>query len=187
MSEMKIFSGNANPQLASDICKYLKIPLGKSLVKNFSDGETWVEVGENVRGRDVFVVQSTSYPANNNLMELLVLIDALKRASAARITAVIPYFGYARQDRKVAPRTPISAKLVADLIVSAGAHRVLSMDLHASQIQGFFNVPFDHLYSAPVLIDAIRKYKCEDLVIVSPDAGGVERARAYAKILDCSW
>lgn len=186
MSEMKIFSGNANPKLAADICKYLKIPLGQSLVKNFSDGETWVEVGENVRGRDVFVVQSTSYPANNNLMELLVLIDALKRASAARITAVIPYFGYARQDRKVAPRTPISAKLVADLIVAAGAHRVLSMDLHASQIQGFFNVPFDHLYSAPVLIDAIRDYKGEDLVIVSPDAGGVERARAYAKILNCS-
>lgn len=186
MSEMKIFSGNANPKLASDICAYLRIPLGKSLVKNFSDGETWVEVGENVRGRDVFVVQSTSNPANNNLMELLVLIDALKRASASRITAVIPYYGYARQDRKVAPRTPITAKLVADLIVSAGAQRVLSMDLHASQIQGFFNVPFDHLYSAPVLIDAIRSYGAKDLVIVSPDAGGVERARAYAKILDCS-
>ena len=186
MSEMKIFSGNANPKLAADICNYLGISLGQSLVKNFSDGETWVEVGENVRGRDVFVVQSTCYPANNNLMELLVLIDALKRASAARITAVIPYFGYARQDRKVAPRTPISAKLVADLIVSAGAHRVLSMDLHASQIQGFFNVPFDHLYSAPVLIDAIRNYKANELIVVSPDAGGVERARAYAKILDCN-
>lgn len=186
MSEMKIFSGNANPQLAKDICTYLKISLGQSLVKNFSDGETWVEVGENVRGRDVFVVQPTSYPANNNLMELLVLIDALKRASANRITAVIPYFGYARQDRKVAPRTPISAKLVADLIVSAGAHRVLSMDLHASQIQGFFNVPFDHLYSAPVMIEAIKGYKASDLIIVSPDAGGVERARAYAKILDCN-
>ncbi len=186
MSEMKIFSGNANPKLATDICAYLGINLGQSLVKNFSDGETWVEVGENVRGRDVFVVQSTCFPANNNLMELLVLIDALKRASAARITAVIPYFGYARQDRKVAPRTPISAKLVADLIVAAGAHRVLSMDLHASQIQGFFNVPFDHLYSAPVLIDAIRGYKSSELIIVSPDAGGVERARAYAKILDCN-
>lgn len=185
MSEMKIFSGNASPTLAADICKYLQIPLGKSLVKNFSDGETWVEVGENVRGRDVFVVQSTSYPANNNLMELLILIDALKRASASRITAVIPYYGYARQDRKVAPRTPISAKLIADLIVSAGAHRVLSMDLHASQIQGFFNVPFDHLYSAPVLIEAIQNYKAKDLIIVSPDAGGVERARAYAKILNC--
>jgi ribose-phosphate pyrophosphokinase len=186
MSEMKIFTGNANPKLASDICNYLKISLGQSLVKNFSDGETWVEVGENVRGRDVFVVQSTCYPANNNLMELLVLIDALKRASSARITAVIPYFGYARQDRKVAPRTPISAKLVADLIVSAGAHRVLSMDLHASQIQGFFNVPFDHLYSAPVMIEAIRSYNAaSELIVVSPDAGGVERARAYAKILDC--
>lgn len=185
MSEMKIFSGNASPTLAADICKYLQIPLGKSLVKNFSDGETWVEVGENVRGRDVFVVQSTSYPANNNLMELLILIDALKRASASRITAVIPYYGYARQDRKVAPRTPISAKLIADLIVSAGAHRVLSMDLHASQIQGFFNVPFDHLYSAPVLIEAIQNYKAQELIIVSPDAGGVERARAYAKILNC--
>ena len=186
MSEMKVFSGNANPQLAADICSYLRLPLGKSLVKNFSDGETWVEVGENVRGRDVYVVQSTSYPANNNLMELLVLIDAIKRASASRITAVIPYFGYARQDRKVAPRTPITAKLIADLIVTAGASRVLSMDLHAAQIQGFFNIPFDHLYSAPVMIDAIRSYKSEDLVIVSPDAGGVERARHYAKILDCS-
>jgi ribose-phosphate pyrophosphokinase len=186
MSEIKIFSGNANPQLASDICDYLKISLGKAKVKNFSDGETWVEVGENVRGRDVFVVQSTSNPANNNLMELLVLIDALKRASAARISAVIPYYGYARQDRKVAPRTPITSKLVADLIVSAGAHRVLSMDLHASQIQGFFNVPFDHLFAAPVLIDAIKSYKADDIVIVSPDAGGVERARAYAKHLNAT-
>lgn len=186
MREIKVFSGNANPKLAQDICNYLSIPLGKSLVKNFSDGETWVEVAENVRGRDVFVVQSTCYPANDNLMELLVLIDALKRASASRISAVIPYYGYARQDRKVAPRTPISAKLVADLIVSAGAHRVLSMDLHASQIQGFFNVPFDHLYAAPVLIDAITGYQAKDLVLVSPDAGGVERARAYAKHLNAS-
>ncbi|MCB0327611.1 MAG: ribose-phosphate pyrophosphokinase [Bdellovibrionales bacterium] len=188
-NELKIFTGNSNRALADSICDYLQIPLGKAKVKSFSDGETWVEVGENVRGQDVFVIQSTSNPANDNLMELLVIIDALKRASADRITAVMPYYGYARQDRKVAPRTPISAKLVADLLESAGASRIVSMDLHAAQIQGFFNIPFDHLYGSPVLIDAVRNLSIrddEEIVIVSPDAGGVERARAYAKILNCS-
>lgn len=185
-SAMKIFSGSSNPALTKNIADFLDVPVGQAEIKRFSDGETWVELGENVRGCDVFVVQSTSNPANHHLMELLVMIDALKRASAKRITAVLPYYGYARQDRKVAPRTPISAKLVADLIVTAGAHRVLSMDLHAGQIQGFFNIPFDHLFAAPVLIDYIRKQVKGELVIVSPDAGGVERARAYARILGCS-
>ncbi|MCB0272868.1 MAG: ribose-phosphate pyrophosphokinase [Bdellovibrionales bacterium] len=185
-SAMKIFSGSSNPALTKNIADFLDVPVGQAEIKRFSDGETWVELGENVRGCDVFVVQSTSNPANHHLMELLVMIDALKRASAKRITAVLPYYGYARQDRKVAPRTPISAKLVADLIVTAGAHRVLSMDLHAGQIQGFFNIPFDHLFAAPVLIDYIRKQVKGELVVVSPDAGGVERARAYARILGCS-
>ncbi|MEZ4704552.1 MAG: ribose-phosphate pyrophosphokinase [Bdellovibrionota bacterium] len=187
-NELKIFTGNSNLALANSICDYLQIPLGRAKVKSFSDGETWVEVGENVRGQDVFVIQSTCYPANDNLMELLVLIDALKRSSSDRITAVMPYYGYARQDRKVAPRTPISAKLVADLLVSAGASRIVSMDLHAAQIQGFFNIPFDHLYGSPILINAVKNLKDDDneIVIVSPDAGGVERARAYAKILNCS-
>lgn len=186
MSEMKVFAGNSNRALANRICASLGVPLGEAMVKNFSDGETWVEVGENVRGRDVFIIQSVCNPANNNLMELLVLTDALKRASADRITAVVPYYGYARQDRKVAPRTPITAKLMADLIVAAGVHRVLSMDLHAAQIQGFFNIPFDHLYAAPVLMKYLNSIRKGDLVIVSPDAGGVERARAYAKLLGAS-
>jgi len=180
---IKIFSGNANRPLAEEICKHLGIPLGNAQVKRFSDSEVWVEIDENVRGADVFIVQPTSRPANENLMELLIMIDALKRASAERITAVIPYYGYARQDRKVQPRTPITSKLVADLITAAGAQRVLSVDLHAGQIQGFFNIPFDHLYATPVLLEYIRKNLMNDLVIVSPDAGGTERARAYAKRL----
>ncbi len=155
-------------------------------MRRFSDGEILVELGENVRGRDVFAIQSTCSPVNDNIMELLLLIDALKRASARRITAVLPYYGYARQDRKVAPRVPISAKLMADLITVAGAKRVLSMDLHVGQIQGFFDIPVDHLFAAPVLLDFIRKQQFENMVIVSPDAGGVERARAYAKRLECS-
>jgi ribose-phosphate pyrophosphokinase len=182
--ELKIFSGNANPALAREICSHLSVPLAKATVKTFSDGEIMVEINENVRGRDVFVVQSTCQPANHNLMELLVMIDALKRASAARITPVIPYFGYARQDRKVAPRTPITSKLVADLITTAGAQRVLCVDLHAGQIQGFFNIPVDHLYAAPVVLEDLKARFSGDLVVVSPDAGGTERARAFAKRLN---
>lgn len=180
---MKIFAGHSNVALAEKIAAHLGIPLGVANIKSFSDGETWVEVGENVRGQDCFVIQSTSWPANENLMQLLVIIDALKRASAKRITAVIPYYGYARQDRKVAPRTPITSKLVADLITAAGANRVLAMDLHAAQIQGFFNIPFDHLYASPVFVKHLKSLNLGDLVMVSPDAGGVERARAYAKHL----
>jgi len=183
-SELKIFTGNSNPALAWEICADLGLPLSIASVKTFSDGEIMVEIGENVRGRDVFVVQSTCAPSNQNLMELLVMVDALKRASAARITAVIPYFGYARQDRKVAPRTPITSKLVADLITTAGVHRVLCVDLHAGQIQGFFNIPVDHLYAAPVILDDIKSRLRGRLVVVSPDAGGTERARAFAKRLD---
>ena len=183
-SKLKVFSGNSNPVLAGEICAELGIPLSLATVKAFSDGEIMVEIGENVRGRDVFVVQSTCAPSNQNLMELLVMVDALKRASAARITAVIPYFGYARQDRKVAPRTPITSKLVADLITTAGVHRVLCVDLHAGQIQGFFNIPVDHLYAAPVVLDDIKGRLSGRLVVVSPDAGGTERARAFAKRLD---
>jgi ribose-phosphate pyrophosphokinase len=163
--------------------RHLQLELSKAKVRTFSDGEVFVEIEENVRGTDVFVIQSTCPPVNHNLMELLIMIDALKRASSRRITAVIPYYGYARQDRKVAPRVPISAKLVADLITAAGANRVLSMDLHAGQIQGFFNIPFDHLFAAPVLLEYIRSHYLDDLVVVSPDAGGVERARAFAKRL----
>ena len=184
MDKLKIFSGNSNIPLAREICGHLAVPLGSAKVKNFSDGEIMVEIGENVRGRDVYIIQSTCAPTNNNLMELLVMTDALKRASAARITAVIPYFGYARQDRKVAPRTPITSKLVADLIATAGIHRVLTIDLHAGQIQGFFNIPVDHLYAAPVMLDEIRARFAERVVVVSPDAGGTERARAFAKRLD---
>lgn len=184
MDKLKIFSGNSNVPLAREICGHLAVPLGSAKVKNFSDGEIMVEIGENVRGRDVYIIQSTCAPTNTNLMELLVMTDALKRASAARITAVIPYFGYARQDRKVAPRTPITSKLVADLIATAGIHRVLTIDLHAGQIQGFFNIPVDHLYAAPVMLDEIRARFTERVVVVSPDAGGTERARAFAKRLD---
>jgi ribose-phosphate pyrophosphokinase len=186
VDKLKIFSGNSNIPLAREICGHLAVPLGSAKVKNFSDGEIMVEIGENVRGRDVYVIQSTCAPTNNNLMEMLVMTDALKRASAARITAVIPYFGYARQDRKVAPRTPITSKLVADLITTAGIDRVLTMDLHAGQIQGFFNIPVDHLYAAPVILADIRARCPGRLVIVSPDAGGTERARAFAKRLDAN-
>ncbi|HVO85274.1 MAG TPA: ribose-phosphate pyrophosphokinase, partial [Syntrophobacteria bacterium] len=178
--------GNSNRDLAASVCDYLQIPLGKALVSTFADGEIMVEIGENVRGRDVFVLQSTSTPVNHNLMELLIIIDALKRASAWRINVVLPYYGYARQDRKVAPRVPISAKLVADLITVAGGHRVISLDLHANQIQGFFNIPVDNLFAAPVMLAYMREHFKDNLVIVSPDAGGVERARAFAKRLDAS-
>ncbi len=184
INHMKIFAGNSNPDLAASICEYLAVPLGLMEIKRFSDGEIFVEIKENVRGADVFVIQSTRTPVNEHLMELLIIIDALRRASARRITAVIPYYGYARQDRKTAPRTPITAKLVANLLTVAGARRVLTMDLHAGQIQGFFDIPVDHLFAAPVLLDYIREtFRDEELVIVSPDAGGVERARAYAKRL----
>ena len=179
--DIMIFAGNANRPLAQEIGAYLGTHLGKAQVKRFSDAEVWVEIDENVRGKDVYIIQPTSRPANEHLMELLIMIDALKRASAERITAVIPYYGYARQDRKVQPRTPISSKLVADLITAAGAHRVLAVDLHAGQIQGFFNIPFDHLYATPILLEYIKENLMNDLVIVSPDAGGTERARAYAK------
>jgi len=181
MDGLKIFSGNANRPLAEKICQYLGIPLGETVVGRFSDGETSVEFRENVRGKDVFVVQPTSIPANDHLMELLIMIDALSRASAASITAVVPYYAYARQDRKTSPRVPISAKLVANLLTTAGTHRLLTMDLHTGQIQGFFNIPVDHLFAAPVTLDYIRENFTGDLVMVSPDAGGVERARAFAK------
>jgi len=184
INRLKIFSGNSNLPLAHAICRYLGMELGKAVVRTFSDGETMVEIGENVRGSDVFVIQPTCPPVNQNLMELLIMIDALRRASARRITAVIPYYGYGRQDRKVAPRTPITAKLVADLITTPGARRVLAMDLHAGQIQGFFNIPVDNLFAAPVLLEYICEHFLENLVMVSPDAGGVERTRAFAKRLE---
>jgi ribose-phosphate pyrophosphokinase len=184
--EIKIFSGNANPALAKELCQTMNIPLGNAVVGLFSDGEINVQIMDNVRGMDVFVVQPTSDPVNRNLMELLIMIDALKRASAARITAVLPYYGYGRQDRKVQPRVPITSKLVADLITTAGASRVLTMDLHAGQIQGFFNIPVDNLFAASVLLDYIRLKKFSNLALVSPDAGGVERARAFAKRLNAS-
>ena len=186
LDRLKLFGGNSNPELTAKICQHLQILQGKAVVQTFSDGEIMVEIGENVRGRDVFVMQSTCSPVNHNLMELLVLMDALKRASAWRITAVLPYYGYARQDTKVLPRVPISAKLVADLITVAGGHRVICLDLHANQIQGFFDIPVDNLFAAPVLLEYIRQYFNSDLVIVSPDAGGVERARAFAKRLHAS-
>jgi len=181
---MKLLAGNSNRALAEDMGRFLKIPLVKAVVRRFADMEVFVEIQENVRGEDIFVIQSTSYPANDNLMELLIVIDALRRASARRITAVIPYFGYARQDRKVGPRTPISAKLVANLITRAGADRVLTVDLHAGQIQGFFDIPTDNLYGMPVIVKDIQDYLGHDnLMIVSPDVGGVVRARALAKRL----
>ncbi|NWF97911.1 MAG: ribose-phosphate pyrophosphokinase [Nitrospirae bacterium] len=184
---IKFFTGNAHKELAKEIANYLNIPVSDATVTEFSDGEISVHINENVRGADVFVLQPTCMPVNKNLMEILLMIDALKRASARRITAVIPYYGYARQDRKVQPRVPISAKLVADLITAAGTNRILTMDLHAAQIQGFFNIPVDNLYAAPVLFEYVRKkYNLNNLIIVSPDAGGVERARAFAKKLECS-
>ena len=184
--DIKVFSGNANPKLAEEICSLMGTKLGESEVGTFSDGEVFVSIYETVRGSDVFVVQSTCTPVNNNLMELLIMIDALKRASAGRITAVIPYFGYARQDRKAKARDPISAKLVANMITAAGADRVLTMDLHAAQIQGFFDIPVDNLLGNPVFVDYYAKKfgdKCEDMVVVSPDVGSVARARAFAQKL----
>ena len=188
--DIKIFSANSHPQLARQIAERLGLPLGRSEVKTFSDGEIAVSINESVRGSDVFVVQSTCAPVNDHLMELLIMMDAFKRASAARITAVIPYFGYARQDRKAKARDPISAKLVADLLTTAGADRVLTMDLHASQIQGFFNIPVDHLVGAPILANYFREFIAqnggsEDFVVVSPDLGSVTRARNFAARLDC--
>ncbi len=185
--EIKVFAGNSNPVLAESVCATLGVDLGAAVVRRFSDGEILVEIEENVRGGDVFVIQSTCTPVNDNLIELLLMLDAFRRASAKRITAVIPYYGYARQDRKVAPRVPISAKLVADLITTAGASRVLTVDLHAGQIQGFFNVPVDNLFATPVLLAYAReRLNDHPITVVSPDAGGVERARAFAKHLDAS-
>lgn len=185
ISEIKIFSGNANPELAKGIASFLDLNPGKAAVGRFSDGEINVDISENVRGRDVFLIQPTAAPVNDNLMELLILTDACKRASAGRITAVMPYYGYARQDRKVAPRAPITAKLVADLIMAAGVDRVLTMDLHAAQIQGFFDIPVDNLYSSPTLAEHGKLIlPTENLVVISPDAGGVERARGFAKRLN---
>jgi ribose-phosphate pyrophosphokinase len=183
--ELKVFSGHGNWALAEAICKYLDLPLGKWNLRRFSDGEIYCHIEENVRGTDVFIIQPTCPPVNENLMELLIAIDAMKRSSASRITAVVPYYGYARQDRKDRPRVPISAKLVADLLQAAGVHRMLTMDLHAPAIQGFFNVPVDHLMAAPVLLEWIARQQYENLMIVSPDAGGVERARFFAKKLKC--
>lgn len=183
---IKLFTGNSNRELAKEIAEFLNIPVGDAMVSTFSDGETMVHINENVRGADVFVVQSTCVPVNNNLMELLLMVDALKRSSAGKITAVIPYFGYARQDRKVQPRVPISARLVSDLLTAVGINRVLTIDLHAGQIQGFFNIPVDHLYASTVLAGYVKEKYLNDLTVVSPDAGGVERARAFAKILKAS-
>jgi ribose-phosphate pyrophosphokinase len=184
LDKIRVFAGNSNRPLAEELCGNLGIELGKAEVKSFSDGEVCVDIQESVRGMEIYVVQSTCTPCNDNLMELLIMLDALKRASAGSITAVIPYYGYGRQDRKVAPRTPITAKLVADLIEVAGATRVICMDLHAGQIQGFFNIPVDNLYATPVLLRYIKENYSNDLVIVSPDAGGVERARAFGKRLE---
>jgi ribose-phosphate pyrophosphokinase len=187
LNHMKLISGTANPELAKKISEYLATPLVQTKITRFSDGEIFVEIKENVRGADVFIIQPTCPPVNENLVELLIMIDAARRASARRITAVIPYYGYARQDRKTAPRTPITAKLVANVIVVAGARRVLTMDLHAGQIQGFFDIPVDHLYAMPVFLEYLKaKFRVEEIVIVSPDAGGVERAREYAKRLNAT-
>lgn len=183
MNSLAIFTGNSNPALVKKICNYLNMSPGGAKVTRFSDGEIRIEIDENVRSKDVFLIQSVCSPVNDNLVELLLMIDAIKRSSASRITAVIPYYGYARQDKKVAPRVPISARLVADLLTVAGANRVITMDLHATQIQGFFNIPVDHLFTAPVILEYIRANLDDNLVIVSPDAGGVERARALAKRL----
>jgi ribose-phosphate pyrophosphokinase len=184
--DLKVFTGNAHPALAGEICRKLGIAPGEADVKRFADGEAYCQILENIRGTDVFLIQPTCPPVDANLMELLVMLDALKRSSAARVTAVLPYYGYARQDRKDKPRVPITAKLVADLLTAAGADRILAMDLHAPAIQGFFDIPVDHLFAAPVLIEHVARLNLKDLVIVSPDAGGVERARAYAKRLNGS-
>jgi ribose-phosphate pyrophosphokinase len=184
--ELKVFTGSAHPALGEAIAQHLGVGLGRAHLARFSDGEVWFQIHDNVRGADVFVVQPTSSPVNEHLMEMLLMLDAFKRASAARLTAVLPYYGYGRQDRKDKPRVPISAKLVANLLQTAGANRVLTMDLHAAQIQGFFDIPVDHLFAAAVIIDYVLQLKLPDLVVVSPDAGGVERARAYAKRLDAT-
>ncbi len=184
IGELRVFSGNANPALGAAIARALGVPLGRTHLSRFSDGEVWFQIQDNVRGADVFVVQPTCPPVGENLMELLVMLDAFKRASAARITTVLPYYGYGRQDRKDRPRVPISAKLVADRLSTAGADRILAMDLHAAQIQGFFDIPVDHLYAAPVIVEHVQRLNPPNLTVVSPDAGGVERARAYAKRLD---
>jgi len=186
IDELKIFTGNSNRQLAEEICQVVGVPLGKAYVGRFADGEVEVKIEENIRGRDCFLIQSTCPPVNENLMEFLIMLDAALRASARRITAVLPYFGYGRQDRKVEPRVPISAKLVAKLITVAGANRILALDLHAGQIQGFFDIPVDHLYAMPVLFEYFRKKNFKDPVVIAPDPGGVERARAFAKRLDAS-
>jgi len=183
---MKLFGGTSNPTLTQEVCDYLGVEPGRLSAKTFSDGETQIEIHENIRGREVFVLQSTSPPVNDNLMQLLIMMDAFRRASAERVSAIIPYYGYGRQDRKVKPRVPISAKLVADLITVAGANRVVSIDLHAGQIQGYFNIPVDNIFAAPLLLKYIRNHFADNLVIVSPDAGGVERARAFAKRLNAS-
>jgi len=183
-NEMKVFSGNGNPALARAIGHYLRLPMGEWKLSRFSDGEVYCQILENVRGTDVFVIQPTCHPVNENIVELLIAVDAMKRSSAARITAVIPYYGYARQDRKDKPRVPISARLVADLLTAAGVDRLLTMDLHAPAIQGFFDLPVDHLFAAPVLLEWVERQRFENLTIVSPDAGGVERARAFAKKLE---
>jgi ribose-phosphate pyrophosphokinase len=180
---VRIFSGTSNQPLAESICGYIGIPLGQSTIKAFPDGETFVKIEENVRGEDVFLIQSTSPPTNHHLMEMFIMIDALRRASAARITAVMPFYGYARQDRKDQPRVPITAKLIANLLVAAGANRVLTMDLHAQQIQGFFDIPVDHLYAAPVVYDYLKQKKLNELVVVSPDIGGLKMAYAYSQVL----
>lgn len=186
MPKLKVFSGSANPSLANEMCDHLAVPLGNVKLTRFSDGEVNFQILENVRGADVFIVQPTSPPVNENLMELLIMIDAFKRASAQRITAVIPYYGYARQDRKDRPRVPLSSKLVGDLLSAAGSQRLLTMDLHAGQIQGFFNIPVDHLFANAIFLDHIAKMEVENLMVISPDAGGVERARAYAKRMGTS-
>jgi ribose-phosphate pyrophosphokinase len=184
--ELKIFTGSAHPALGEAIARCLGVPLGRAHLSRFSDGEIWFQIQDNVRGADVFVVQPTAPPVNENVMELLLMLDAFKRSSASRLTAVVPYYGYARQDRKDKPRVPISAKLVADLLSAAGSDRILTMDLHASQIQGFFDIPVDHLFAAPVIMDYVWSLELPDLTVVSPDAGGVERARAYAKRLEAT-
>ena len=182
-NSFKIFCGNSNPVLAQEICDYLGVPLGDATVNSFPDGESFVRIEENIRGMDVFIIQSTSNPANQNLMELFIMIDAAKRASASRITAVIPFYGYARQDRKDQPRVPITSKLVANLLVSAGASRILTVDLHAQQIQGFFDIPVDHLYASPVMFEYLKNIDCENLTLFSPDVGGMKMASAYANFL----
>src|SRR6266436_3607594 len=182
--ELKVFSGSANRDLAERICKYIGVPLGQATISSFPDGETYVRIEENIRGHDVFIIQPTCPPTNQHLMELLIMVDAARRASADRITAVIPFFGYARQDRKDQPRVPITAKLVANLLDAAGVNRVLTIDLHAQQVQGFFDIPVDHLYAAPVMYDYLKTKKLRDLVVVSPDVGGLKMAHAYSQVLE---